>query len=57
MFLEAFLAQSASSKGIEVVEGVTVPQVERAGVFEGFKVAHLVLDGFNGPHLWEFCVG
>ena len=44
----------ASSKGIEVVEGITVPQAERVGVFEGFEVTHLVLDGFNGPHLCKF---
>ena len=54
MFNEAFFAQSESSEGIEVAEGVTDTRVERAGVFEGFEVAHLVFDGFNGPHLWDF---
>ena len=36
------------------VAAATVPQAEQDGVFEGFKVTHLVLDGFKGPHLCEF---
>ena len=54
MYLAAFSGQTAASEGIEVVEGVTLPQAERVGVFEGFEVTHLVFDGFNGPHLCTF---